>query len=138
MAAESHAEVKELHCTVEEIEQMLGVAEQQLQGLAAIGEQTENTLALALDKFSDIGAKSSVFEAMLLNWQAMDLSPFQQSEVTRSLGLVKRLELVTKNILRLCKKALDIDDPQRQQEELEVRLTMMQFSGDFLKDTPKD
>ena len=54
-----------------------------------------------------------------------DVSPCEKSEITRSLGQLRRLSVVLKNILRMLREQLHIPDPDRMQEEMQLQMMRM-------------
>ncbi len=55
-------------------------------------------------------------------WEASDISAFEKSEVRFSLGQLRRLHIVAKNIQRISAHELGVPDPEMQQAMLEMQL----------------
>lgn len=119
---------------VEAIDELLLNAEQQLkkigqyEELGLVSDESAPEYSLLMDSFntfSPVDQKIDIYRNRFTMWSELDITVYQKSEVTRSLGQIKRLALVTRNILRICRKVLGIPDPEREQEELQMQLMMM-------------
>ncbi|WP_086930074.1 hypothetical protein [Agarilytica rhodophyticola] len=119
---------------VEAIDELLLNAEQQLkkigqyEELGLVSDESAPEYSLLMDSFntfSPIDQKIDIYRNRFTMWSELDITVYQKSEVTRSLGQIKRLTLVTRNILRICRKVLGFPDPEREQEELQMQLMMM-------------
>lgn len=91
-------------------------------------DASDNTEALLASMLTDVLEKDEAIISVrqtFLHWDGQDLPAYEQSEVTRALGLIKRGQLVAQNAQCLLKKALGIPDHEREQAEIEMQLRAM-------------
>jgi len=78
-----------------------------------------------LERFEQVQAVASEYAGVFYQWNEQALTMLQASEVTRSLGQCRRLNLVLVNILRICRNTLGIADPQQMQDEMSLQMMRM-------------
>ena len=114
---------------VKRVENMLVAAEAALRSLSNIEDQNLEEIREHLDgllqTYETIEPEIKAVNDVFTQWNAGETTIFQQSEIDRSLGQIKRLSLVKKNILRVVKRTLGIPDPEGEQEMIQHQLANM-------------
>lgn len=146
-AERSSAEIAEgLSCLAQhvgEVQAMLVAAEQQLQALDALEQSgvlveqgggsaepkvdavdpaTATHLHTVMAQYTEVVVRVEQYFAIYHQWETLQLSAFQQSELTFSQGQLRRLSIVSRNILRLAHYLLGIPDPEMEQAQLQQQL----------------
>lgn len=128
MSSDNIIGVEHLKAYVEKVEALCGDAESQLSLLAGDNplceEQNPGEL---IEKYEEVDVECSQIYSVMFKWDSEPLPPLEKSDVTYSLGRLKRLHLVTKNILRISRRRAGILDPEQLQEEMNVHFTMNKF-----------
>lgn len=120
----SQIPLSELPTCVDQIDTFLLAAEQQLKLLAEI--QSEDELRAILQEYENRQEQITTAQQRLLVWQSdASASAYQQAEIKRSLGQLRRLALVTKNSIRIVREKLNLPDPERMQEEMQLQMMRM-------------
>lgn len=134
MNSVSDDSIDQLMQNVEVVDQILQMAEQQLRDIGHYdqSERIEDessaefgTINDVFDRFDAINLQVDTYRNRFAAWDESELTVYQKSEVTRSLGQIKCLTLVTQSVRRICRKALGIPDPECEQQELQMQLSMM-------------
>lgn len=117
------SDIEALSQHVLDIQNTLQLAQEHLQALGnvevdglAIDTETLHIMYCRLPERLDLYSK------VYHNWEAAETSAYEKSEVRFSLGHVRRLQVVAKNIQRITAEALGIPDPEMQQTMLEAQL----------------
>lgn len=118
--------INQLDEYVEKVDEMLVKSEEQLRAFANDGQKNATTpdLETILETYTDFEANIPHIKTQFEQWSQQEHDIREQCEITRSLGQIKRLSLVIKNILKLTRKSLGIIDPD-QHDELLQQLNIM-------------
>ena len=101
---------------------------QEVKHLLQQTDATGHSEALLQSMLTDVLEKDAAIvcvQQTFLHWDSEQQPAYEQSEVTRALGLIKRAQLVAQNAQCLLKKSLGIPDPEREQAEIEMQLRAM-------------
>lgn len=112
----------ELPGYVDQLDQLLLQAEKCLKSLAEPA-LIEVDCAQVLQEYEGKRQRIDEIHQVLIIWDGLsDASVSQKSEIKRSLGQLRRLTVVSKNIVRILRQTLNIPDPERMQEEMELQM----------------
>ena len=109
------------------IDNLRSEVEQQLRLLSdeALAEMDDEVLQQMLSKHLELRAQATELDAQVEHWQQSEtLNRIQAFEIQRLKSQLNRTILVSRNIIRICRRALGIVDPEQKQEELEFLMGM--------------
>lgn len=123
--SECRVDIEKLKIYVERVEALGMDSEAQLNLVADETRpiETEKVIDI-IKKYEQIDTECADIYKYMYQWSLGSLSPIDKSEITYAQGRLKRIALVTKNILRICRKQAGIMDPDQLQEELNIQLMM--------------
>lgn len=115
------------------IDELLIKAEPVLKKVAAVAEgapadreQSDPVstidVSAILDEFLAVEAEIEQYSQIFTAWDKAEITPFQRSEVTRSQGQLKRLTVLTTNIIKLSRSYVGVKDEEAEQAELMAQI----------------
>lgn len=117
-------------------DQVIQVAVRAEEILREVGRMEDNEviqeapLREAYDQCLVIEEQLRAFSTKLELWQAQDLPIAQRSEADWAATKLGRLDVVTRNTSRICRRLLEIPDPEREQAEMMLMLNTMNIDVD--------
>ncbi|MFT5082125.1 MAG: deoxyribodipyrimidine photolyase [Lentisphaeria bacterium] len=111
-----------MESTTVRVTAMLIEAEQDLRSCGAMDLLQAHTALLThyLEKHTELEVERHELWNVFTHWHKQALDVYQKSEVTRSISLLKRLDLVSKNILHIAKKELSFPDLEGELVEIQM------------------
>ena len=111
---------------VTEIQHTLEVAEAHLRSLEAESLKLQDEPAQYIQSlhllYCRLPERLDAYSKIYHIWEAAEVSVFEKSEARFSLGQIRRLHVVAKNIQRISAHELGVPDPEMQQTMLEMQL----------------